>query len=476
MTGFMISLVIATSTVGVEVEEARTIGRKIWMIVEAIQRHHISNPDPQVLWQAIVPSIGTRQELANPDSLIAEFVQTRTASECGDLLARRFEEGKSGDVPLSKLLEAILKSLEKPHGTMSLQRSKDYVVEEQLRNNRYVGLGVQYSIDQPSGYSMFGRILPGGSADRGGLHDGTIVMEVDGKSTRNVSMETVLDWLRGPIGTEVTLKIAAQLPQPEREVTLTRGVIRTDSVLGYQHEATSRGISHPSHPTIGWLKIPAISASTLHELRVVDGMVRQRGIRAMVLDFSMTRRGGNFHQAKLVADGLLEGSPIWSYQERNSQPRREVADSDSLFRGIPLVIIVGEWTSGDQAAIAASLQDAGRATIVGESPRYQGEVSTGVVIDENTILNMATARILRTRSDRDWPLVPDVRTASLAELAAQQRTLTVHKLNLINGNNPPVSALFPVNAIRRGFGWQDLVENMALNTAVKLSAAGSSMP
>lgn len=476
MTGIMISLVIATSTASIETEE-RAIGRKLWMVVDAIHKHHISNPDPRDLWQAIIPLIGTRQELAEPDSLIAEFVESSTANECGDLLARRFKEGKSRDgVSLPGLMDAVVKSLEKKLGSLSLQRTKDYVVDEQLRNNRYVGLGVQYAIDQPSGYAKFGRILPGGSADRGGLRDGTIVMEVDGRSTQNVPTETVLDWLRGPIGTEVTLKIAAQQGQPEQEVTLTRGVIRTDSVLGYRHESTSLAISHPSHPTIGWLKIPAISASTLHELRVVDGIVRQRGIRAIVLDFSITRRGGDFHQAKLVADGLLDSSPIWNYQERSSQPRLEVADSDCLFRGIPLVIIVSQWTGGDQAAIAASLQDAGRATIVGESPRYRGEVSTSVVLDEDTILNMTTARIRRTRSDRDWPLVPDVRTVSLTELAAQQRTLAVHRLNIINGNSPPISALSPANVIRGGIRWQDLVEDQALKTANTLAAAESSKP
>ena len=300
--------------------------------------------------------------------------------------------------------------------------------------------------------------------------------EVDGKSTQNVPAETVLDWLRGPIGTEVTLKIAAQLPHPEREVTLTRGVIRTDSVVGYRHEATSRGISHPSHPTVGWLRIPMISASTLHELRVVDGMVRQRGIRAMVIDFSLSRRGGNLHQAKLVADGLLESSPIWNYQERNAQPRLEIADSDCLFRGIPLVIFVSQRTSSDQTAIAAALQDAGRATIVGESPLNRGEVSTGVMLDEDTILNMTTARIRRTRSDRDWPLVPDVRTITQAELAVQQRTMSYRRSIPVNPKDSPVSALFPANDNHGIRNWHDLAEDVARNTAVKLSTAESSKP
>jgi len=61
-------------------------------------------------------------------------------------------------------------------------------------------------------------------------------------------------------------------------------------------------------------------------------------------------------------------------------------------------------------------------------------------------------------------------------LAVQQKTLAVHKLNLINGNNPPVSALFPVNANLGALRWHDLVEDMALNTAVKPSTAGSSKP
>ena len=472
MTGMLISLVMVTSAAGTGVDEAREAGRKVWMVVNAIQKHHIDSPDPEILWRTIVHSICTPDELKDPEPLIAQFVKTRTANECGDLLARRFEEGKPSHGPLSQLQEKLLKPLEKQLGPMSLQRAKDHTVNEQIRNNRYVGLGVTMPIHD-SKYPMFGSILPGGSAERGGLVPGTIVTKVDGRSTYDVPQETLLDWVRGPIGTQVTLTVADRAGQPEREVTLTRDVVRTDSVLRYGRDSIKFGISHPANPTIGWLKISAITASTLHELRVIDGLARQRGIRALVLEFSGGSREGDFHQAKLVADGLLESSPIWISHERNAPPRLEVADDECLFRGIPLVILVSQWTTGDQAAIAAALQDAGRATIVGESPAFRGEVFTGVAIDQETMLQMKTTQIQRARSDRNWPLTTDIPPISRAELAAEQKAINTYLQFLGTAKNPPVSALFPANVRHHPIHWENRIEETALNTALKLSTESS---
>ncbi|MFO1041606.1 MAG: PDZ domain-containing protein [Planctomycetaceae bacterium] len=469
----LISMVMVISATDTGVDEAREAGRKVWMVVDAIQKHHIDSPDPEILWRTIVHSICTPDELKDPEPLIAQFVKTRMANECGDLLARRFEEGKPSHGPLSQLQEKLLKPLEKQLGPMSLQRAKDHTVNEQIRNNRYVGLGVTWHYNDASKYPVFTSILPGGSAERGGLVPGTIVTKVNGRSTDNVPQETLIDWLRGPIGTQVTLTVAGRQGQVDHDVTLTRDVVRTDSVLRYGGESIKFGISHPANPTIGWLKISAITASTLHELRVIDGVARQQGIRALVLEFSGGSREGDFHQAKLVADGLLESSPIWISRERNAPPRLEVADDECLFRGIPLVILVGQWTTGDQAAIAAALQDAGRATIVGESPDFRGEVFTGVAIDQETILQMKTTQIQRARSDRNWPLTTDIPPISRAIPAAEQKAISTYLLFLGTAKNPPVSALFPANVRHHPIHWENRIEETALNTALKLSTESS---
>lgn len=409
MTEILYSLAIVTAALGVDVEQVESVGEQIWTIVDVVHRHHVDAPERLVLWQAVVPLVCTSQELAERRELAEEFNRTLSAREFGELLVTRIKAGKTSVTSAEDAVKSVLKSLQHDElGRLQLTRAKDDAVEEQLRNNRYVGLGVMLGRGTDDGYPQFDQILPGGAAERGGLKAGVTVLEVDGKPVRNVPTEELLDLLRGPLGSELTLKIGAGQGHPQREVTLTRGVVRKDSVLTYNRLPVSQGsLQHDSNPVIGWLYIPEISASTLHELRCVDRMVRHTEIRAMVIDFSRSGRAGDFHQAKLVADGLLSGGLIWTHHDRDSQPRRETADADSLFAGMPLVIIVSPGTTHDQTAIAAALQDAGRAVVVGGAPLFEGSVPTSVPISKDDVLQLPTFKIKRGRSDRSWPLIPD---------------------------------------------------------------------
>jgi len=328
-----------------------------------------------------------------------------------------------------------------------------------------VGLGVSLSIDNQSRIAMFPRVLPGGAAERGGLRDGVQILEVDGRSTRDVALSTLLDWLRGTAGSEVTLKIAEEGSTTERDVTLTRGVVRFDSVFGMDRTPVSRASFRfdPSEP-IGELVVASITGSTLQELRDAEVRLRADGIRVLVLDFQGGERSDDFHQARLLADGLLDGGTLWHRHERDAEPRAETADRECLFRSLPLVVVVGPHTGHAHAAIAAALQDAGRAVIVGQSPSFDGAVATGVPLaDEQHVLWMHTARLTRSRADQTWPLKPDypVRLRGAMTPAERDALIAKHQSIMHQGvqawkkftrqdgavfdQDGSVSALFPQN-------------------------------
>ncbi len=404
--------------------EATAAARRVWSILAAVEQSHVSAPTRSELARAIAVTLCWPDEIASSDAVGDEYGRCRNADEFVALFARRWREERRPTGPIKQLAETVVKTLDDggKWGPFRLLTKKEYAVQEQFRGNRYVGLGVGLGNTLPKGegYASFSNIIPGGPAHRFGIEAGAVIMEVDGHSTKGASSAAIIDWIRGPVGSDVTLTIANKDGFTERVVTLQRGFVRFDSVFGFERRGfnskplDSDSIRFHDDREIGYLHLRDITGSTLQELRDAEVKLRTVKVRAVVLDFRFGSRTDTFHQARLVADGLLDGGTLWHWHERDAAPRTETADRECLFRGLPLVVAVDQYTSGPQAAIAAALQDAGRAVVVGTSPKYDGMVATGVELaDGAQVLEMGTAKIIRSRADHQWPLKPDFETPIL---------------------------------------------------------------
>ncbi|MBC8113562.1 MAG: hypothetical protein H7062_04240 [Candidatus Saccharimonas sp.] len=456
---------------------ARNVARQTYLVLDTLERRHIAAPQREELLKIIVPGLFLLSDTSVTDEIAQSLAKCETADAFAELLLKRWQPMRRTPLEIERMSATIVASLESQLGHLRLMKVKEYAVEEQFRANRYVGLGVRLGTTQmihrgtnAASYPMFSQVLPGGAAERGGVPNEAVILEVDGKSTRDVEVKTLLDWLRGPAGSEVILRItameiASREKLPDRDVTLTRGVIRFDSVFGMDRTPVSRGnlrfdLSEP----IGCLVVQGITGSTLQELRDAEVRLRAGGIRVLVLDFQAGAQSDDFHQARLIADGLLDGGTLWHRHERDAETRAETADRECLFRGMPLVVVVGQYTGNAHAAIAAALQDAGRAVIVGQSPPFDGTVATGVPLsDEQHVLWMNTARLTRSRADRTWPLKPDhpagppvaMTPAEQVRLSAKPRTVMVQaaqaaqqfvrRNGTVVARDDSASALFPQN-------------------------------
>src|SRR5207248_3303956 len=76
---------------------------------------------------------------------------------------------------------------------------------EQIRGNRYVGIGVQLRLSPEEKRAMLVTPIRGGPAHRAGLKPRDLLLEVDGKSTEGEALGPLVERLRGAEGTTVTL-------------------------------------------------------------------------------------------------------------------------------------------------------------------------------------------------------------------------------------------------------------------------------
>jgi carboxyl-terminal processing protease len=292
-------------------------------------------------------------------------------------------------------------------------------VAEQVSGNRYVGIGVQLQLNREEHFPQVVSPVRGGPLHRAGVKPGDLIVEVDGKSTRDVGLTKVVQWIRGDEGVPVTLLIRRPGADATRKVSLTRSVVPFQTVVGYRR--AGEGWSYRIDPAVpvGYVWLESLTSSTLHELRQVESRLRAEGVRALVLDLRFGHSQDGIHAAALVADGLLDGGLLWSVRDARGRLQPYRADRECLFRGWPLAALVERHTNDASfAALAAALQDNGRAVLVGESIPADGYVTRLIPLaDGQGSLSLRTGRVVRAVESRGWPLRPDHRV----DLSKEQR-------------------------------------------------------
>jgi len=86
--------------------------------------------------------------------------------------------------------------------------------------------GICAVVNKTDGKVVITQILPGGAAEKAGLLEKDVILEVDGVLLDGMDLQTAVGLMRGAPGTLVTLTIARDwLPTPQAFV-VTREVIR----------------------------------------------------------------------------------------------------------------------------------------------------------------------------------------------------------------------------------------------------------
>jgi carboxyl-terminal processing protease len=239
-------------------------------------------------------------------------------------------------------------------------------VQEQLQGNRYVGIHIQLSYDDKTKQAVIQELVPGGPADRAGGKKGDRIERVDGVDTRGMKLAEVVDRLRGPVGTELTVAVRQPKDKEARILKMTRETLFLPTVVGLQKQSSGDWrlkVGGVDGGDIAYVRIKDITASTPHELRKLAQQFDAEGLKALVLDLRDVSNA-SLHPTVLLADSLLERGTIGRVRMADRVATHE-ATPDALFRGRPIAVLVDRQTVCGAEWLAAALQDNHRATIVG---------------------------------------------------------------------------------------------------------------
>jgi carboxyl-terminal processing protease len=340
----------------------------------------------------------------------------RTFTDVYMRIKRNYVEEVDDATLLENAIRGMLSGLD-PHSSYLSER--DFRDLQIGTSGEFGGLGIEVGMED--GFVKVIAPIDDTPASRAGVKAGDLIIRLDDKPVKGMTLNEAVNEMRGPKGTDITLTIIRQgVDQPLR-ITLTRDVIRVRSVRSEMLE-----------PGFGYVRISNFQSKTAQNL-VEEVQKLQRdgnGLRGLILDLR-NNPGGVLNGAVGVSDAFLEDGLIVYTEGRtaDSQFRYQASPGDVL-KGAPMVVLVNEGSASASEIVAGALQDHQRAVIMGTQTFGKGSVQTILPLRQETALKLTTARYYTPngRSIQAEGIVPDIKlerlTVAEADSEAALRPVT----------------------------------------------------
>jgi carboxyl-terminal processing protease len=342
------------------------------------------------------------------------------------------------DISRRELIEAAIQGM-----LTKLDPYSTYIGREEVEEFRgeiesqFGGIGIQIGVD--NGRLTILSPLVGSPAYRAGLHSGDAITHIAGQATAGQNVDDIKSQLRGEPGTEVTLTVERPGAAEPLVVTLTREIIRVETVLGdTRHADDTWDFMLDDERHIGYVRVTTFGRDTTRDLENALQSLSGQELRGLILDLRFDP-GGLLTSAIEVCDLFLREGTIVSTEGRNSPARTWEAHEPGTFEGFPMVVLVNRYSASAAEIVAACLQDHGRAIVVGERTWGKGSVQNVIDLEEGrSALKLTTAAYRRPSGKNihrfpgapesdEWGVTPDdgylvpLNDDALAELARYRR-------------------------------------------------------
>ena len=262
------------------------------------------------------------------------------------------------------------------------------------------GLGIEVGMED--GFVKVIAPIDDTPAQRAGIQAGDLIVRIDDKPVKGMSLSDAVDLMRGKPGSAITLTLMRDGEAKPLRVEIERAIIKVASVKQRLLE-----------PGFGYLRVANFQSRTTEDLlKAIETLEQDNDgpLKGAILDLR-NNPGGMLNTAVGVSDAFLEQGLIVYTEGRLEDAKLEFrAGPDDVLEGAPLIVLVNGGSASASEIVAGALQDQRRALIMGNETFGKGSVQTIIPVDERTALKLTTARYYTPagRSIQALGIVPDI--------------------------------------------------------------------
>jgi carboxyl-terminal processing protease len=233
---------------------------------------------------------------------------------------------------------------------------------------------------------LIAEVFPNSPASSSGLKRGDRIVGVDGQDVSGQSVSDVAGLIRGKPGTNVKIQVTRLNSAQPLDFTMKRATVQVDQVIGRQV---------PNVP-IGYLKIRQFGdASVVDNVLGILDQGRQRGLKGWVIDLR-GNPGGSLNAVLAAAAGFVDADHTTIGYQVDRQRRQTPLQTQplNLLGDDGLVVLVDHDTVAGAEILAAALQEAKIATIVGAKTAGNVGVATQITLPDESVLQVTEQRFV----------------------------------------------------------------------------------
>jgi carboxyl-terminal processing protease len=337
--------------------------------------------------------------------------ELRAFTEVFGAIKQNYVEPVEDKKLITEAINGMLAGLDPHSAYLDADAFKELQVGTQ---GQFGGLGIEVSMED--GFVKVVSPIEDTPAFRAGVKPGDLIIRLDDTPVKGMTLADAVKRMRGKPNTQITLTISRKGETRPIVVTLTRAVIRVQSVKSKMIE-----------PGYGWVRVSQFQESTTeHLVRHLSNLYKQGELKGLVLDLR-NDPGGLLYGAVAISSAFLPAKAlVVSTDGRTEDAKKKFfATPDDYLRGmredvltklpagaktVPMVVLVNGGSASASEIVAGALQDHKRATVIGTQTFGKGSVQTIMPLGNATAIKLTTARYYTPsgRSIQAKGITPDV--------------------------------------------------------------------
>ena len=322
--------------------------------------------------------------------------QLKAFSEVYMKIKKDYVEKVDDEKLFDDAIKGMLEGLD-PHSTYL--NEKDFEDLQIGTRGEFGGLGIEVTMED--GYVKVVSPIDDTPAYRAGVKAGDLIIMLDDKPVKGLTLSECVDLMRGKVGTSLELTIAREGENKPLKIKIIRDTIKVKSV---KYDILDNNY--------GYLRITSFQSKTGSSLKnILLKIKKKNNLKGIVLDLR-NNPGGVLGAAVEVSDTFLDQKKmIVTTSGRMSDAINEFKSSSNDFaKDIPIVVLINGGSASASEIVAGALQDHRRAIIMGTQSFGKGSVQTILPLTRKTALKITTARYFTPngRSIQAKGITPDI--------------------------------------------------------------------
>lgn len=332
-----------------------------------------------------------------PESTGLPLNELRNFSDIFARVKTDYVEDVDDKTLLENAIRGMLSGLD-PHSTYL--NPDEYQELKIGTTGKFGGLGIQVGMED--GFVKVISPIDDTPAFRAGLEAGDLIIRLDEKSVKGMTLNDAVKIMRGDPGTDIKLTVVREGANKPLAFVVKRDIIAVKSVKSRILEAG-----------YGYIRISNFQSETAHDLVSAVSKLKKENkneLKGLVLDLR-NNPGGVLSAAADVSDAFInEGKLVYTQGRVSNSDFEFNAKPGDILNDSPVVVLINGGSASASEIVAGALQDHHRAVVMGTKSFGKGSVQTIQELRSGGAVKITTARYFTPngRSIQGEGITPDI--------------------------------------------------------------------